>query len=58
MVHVGHMRVAVPHAGVPMRMDVRFSRWITGQVLMLVVLIVNVRMAVLNWLVLVVFGEV
>lgn len=61
MVHVRHMGMTVLHPRVPVRVGVGLARWVVGQVLMLMVGIVHVRVAVLQGLVLmfvlVVFGQ-
>lgn len=48
MVYLGHVRMGVGERRMPVRMRVRLSRWIGGQVLMLVVLIVSVDVLVLH----------
>jgi hypothetical protein len=47
MVHVRHVRMTVPHPRVPARVGVGLPRWIVGQVLMLMMGVVHMRMAVL-----------
>jgi hypothetical protein len=62
MVHVRHMGMTVPHPRVPVRVGAGLARWVAGQVLMLMVGVVHVRVAVLQgpvlMFVLMVFGQV
>ena len=62
MVHVRHMGMTVPHPSVQVRVGVGLARWVVGEMLMLMVGVVHVRVAVLQGLVLmfvlVVFGQV
>ena len=62
VVHVGDVRVRVPHPLMSMPMRMRLSGWIGGSMIMLVVRIVNVRVGMFHrlvlMLVLVELGEV
>ena len=53
MMHVGYVRVPVPHFGMPMRMHMRFAGRVVRQVLVLVMFIVHMGMRVLHRLMLV-----
>jgi hypothetical protein len=52
MVHVRYMRMTVPHPRVPVRVGMGLARWVVGQVLVLMVGVVHVRVVVLQGLVL------
>ena len=49
VVHIGHVRMFVPHRFMPMAMSVALSRWITGLVRVLVMFIVHVRVDMIHW---------
>jgi hypothetical protein len=44
MMHVGYMRMPVPHLGMPQRMHIRPAGRVVRQMLMLMVLVTNVSM--------------
>lgn len=61
VMRIGHVRVPVPEAAVPMWVCVRLARWVIGAVLVLMMRIMHMGMRVREHLVLVfmfmIFGE-
>ena len=53
VVHVGNVRMPMPHPRMPVRMHMRLAGRIIRQMLVLVMLVVHVSMCMLHWLMLV-----